>query len=179
MLEEGVARLEVEHSGNASFFVTIFGDASDDVKSLIKIGAYSGERAHPVHADAITGLRPGEHSLEIATNGQWSIEVIQEFPVSGDAVPVAVNGTGDSVVRWINLEEGNHNLPANHDGEGLLKIEAFNANGQHNELVNLHIGVYSGQNRIKVGKNAFTGLRPGLHAIVITADGNWDINLTK
>ena len=178
-LAQGIVSLEAQHSGSSNFVVKLFGSNSQDELTINEIGEYSGERAHAVDADALFGLKPGEHNLEITADGPWTINVLQEFPSIGSSAPISAEGSGDSVVRWIQLERGNYIMAANHLGQFNFIVQVISAVGDTMELVVNEIGNYSGQNRLNVQENNLFGLKPGLHLVVVQADGNWDLSITK
>ena len=49
--------------------------------------------------------------------------------------------------------------------------------GKDMDLVVNEIDEYQGSNAIRVQKNAIIGLSPGVHVVVVTADGEWKVDI--
>lgn len=75
-LGSGIFVLDAKHGGSDNFIVTIVSEDGQSQDLLINdIGPYEGQKAIRVQEDAIIGLEPGIHALEIRADGDWSISV--------------------------------------------------------------------------------------------------------
>lgn len=177
-LDAGLVSIALSHSGSRNFIVKVIGSDSEEL-SVNTIGSYSGGRAHGVSSDLL-GLSPGSYRLQIGADGRWTAKVTQESPSAGQPPPVDIDGSGDDVVKWLLLREGQFVFSANHNGQRNFIVRLINASGSPDVLLVNKIGEYEGSQIIQVGGNSF-GLNPapGFYAVVIEADGNWGFNIEQ
>ena len=177
-LVEGIASLSASHSGSRNFVVSIISSGGDEVLSINEIGRYSGTRAHAVDSGSLFGLSPGQHRMQVQADGNWTIDIKQEFPTGGQSPPIMTSGNGDDVVRWMRLSDGQFVMSASHSGGRNFIVSLIEADGSPEVLLVNEIGDYQGEQIINVNRNSF-GLNPvpGLYAIVVQADGAWEISI--
>ena len=174
-LVTGAVIVAATHNGSANFIVQIIGDSGQTL-TINTIGAYSGHRAHEVKDPAFFGIEPGEVRIQVQADGDWTIEVKQEFPEVGVALPVSAEGSGDSVATWINFDEGTHVVSLTHSGSANFIAQLIAADGSGTELLVNDIGAYDGQVLVKAG-SGILDLAPGLYALVLEADGDWTASI--
>jgi len=176
-LVPGLVSVVASHSGKRNFIVEMVGPSSTEV-SINEIGTYSGARAHAVASNNIVGLSPGSHRLQVKADGRWTATVKQSFPTAGKPPPITHQGSGDNVVSWLLLREGQFVFSASHTGQRNFIVELVNSSGEPNFFLVNEIGNYQGSQIIQVESSTF-GFNPvpGLYALVVKADGRWDFTL--
>jgi hypothetical protein len=176
-LVPGLVSVVASHSGKRNFIVKMVGPSSTEV-SINEIGTYSGARAHAVASNNIVGLSPGSHRLQVKADGRWTATVKQSFPTAGKPPPITHQGSGDNVVSWLLLREGQFVFSASHTGQRNFIVKLVNSSGEPNFLLVNEIGNYQGSQIIQVESSTF-GFNPvpGLYALVVKADGRWDFTL--
>ena len=104
--------------------------------------------------------------MEVSADGSWP--------------PLGGSGNGDDVVTWLRLDEGQPVTSANHMGSDNFIVELIEASGDPAILMVNEIGGYQGEHLIKVDPNSL-GLDPvpGTYAIIIKADGDWELRLAE
>ena len=179
-LVEGIALVLPSHSGSGNFIISIVGEGGDEVLTVNEIGRYTGVRGHAVRPANIIGLTAGSHRMEVSADGSWTISVVQKFPSGAQSLPLSVSGNGNDVVTWLKLDEGQPVMSANHTGSGNFIVELIEASGDAAVLMVNEIGGYQGEHLIKVDPNSF-GFDPvpGIYAIIIQADGDWELRLAE
>jgi hypothetical protein len=175
-LSQGVVLLNLTHSGSANFIVSVISAAGDRSLLVNKIGRYSGANALGVSGASIFGLSPGTHRLEIKADGSWTAEVKQPRWGGGQPPPVDWSGSGDNVVAPLLFRSGIVAAKFTHSGSANFIVQLLPADGSNSTLLVNEIGSYSGSQAITVGGGLFNP-SPGIHAIVIQADGNWTLSL--
>ena len=175
-LVEGIAVLIASHQGARNFIVQLIGAKGGEDYSINAIGSYTGARAHTIHGSKFGGLPPDQYRLNVTADGAWNIRVSQEFPSAGQAPPIQLEGRGDDVIKWLNLENGTFLITTRHAGLRNFIIALMNANGSSDTYIVNEIGDYTGEQLVKVERGRF-GLNPspGIYAIVVRADGEWTI----
>ena len=177
-LQQGIMLLHATHNGSRHFAIKVLPEEGDGSElSVNTIGAYEGTPAHPVNSGSYIGLKPGLHRLEITADGDWNAEITQHFWTQGDTIPLSTSGGGDGIIGPVMLNAGTIPLKATHDGSSNFAIKVFSADGEDMDLVVNEIGEYQGSNAIRVQKNAIIGLSPGVHVVVVTADGEWKVDI--
>ena len=180
-LAEGVVVLRATHSGQEGFSVLIFGETVGDALLIDTVGAYAGDRGTSVSLRNRTGLVPGPHRLLVKADGLWTLRVGQEFPLDGNAgsaPPFRLSEQrGDLVKRWIRLPEGEFLVRSSHLGNGKFVVSLINADGGDEVLVVDQTGVFEGERLLRVGPaSSRVDLTPGFYALVVQADGAWEID---
>ena len=84
---------------------------------------------------------------------------------------MSTSGRGDGIIGPVMFNAGTIPLKATHDGSSNFAIKVFSADGKDMDLVVNQIGEYQGSNAIRVQKNAINGMSPGMHVVIVTADG--------
>ena len=177
-LQQGVMLLHATHNGSRNFAIKVLPEEGDGSElSVNTIGAYEGTPAHPVNSGSYIGLKPGLHRLEIAADGDWNAEITQHFWTQGETIPLSTSGRGDGIIGPVMFNAGTIPLKGTHDGSRNFAIEIFSADGKDMDLVVNEICEYQGSNAIRVQKNAIIGLSPGVHVVVVTADGEWKVDI--
>jgi len=178
--------VKVTHSGQEGFSVLLFGESVGDALLIDTVGAYAGVRGASVSLRNRTGLVPGPHRLEVRADGPWTINVGQEFPPeenTSSAPPLRLaEQRGDDVKRWVRLPEGEFLIRASHLGTGKFVVGLINADGGAEVLVLDKTGVFEGERLLRVGPvsspaSSGADLTPGFYALVVQADGAWEIDI--
>ena len=108
----------------------------------------------------------------------WSVRVDQEFPSSGQPLPINVQGSGSSVFKWIELPEGTYLVKSQHAGKSNFSVGLLRADGSGSTLIVNDIGDYSGERLVQISEG-FSDLTPGISALVIQADGPWEVTIEQ
>ncbi len=177
-LQQGVLVVFATHDGSSNFVVSVIPEVgTGSALSTNTIGSYEGTRAHTVDADAFIGLKPGAHRVEVTADGNWAMEITRPAWAQGESIPLSRSGKGDGIVGPITLEAGTVPLKATHDGSSNFIVTVFSADGKNQDLPVNEIGSYDGSQAIRVLPLAIIGLEPGVHVVVIQADGNWTVDI--
>lgn len=174
-LSPGVLTLIATHSGSRNFVVWVVGLDSEEL-SINEIGNYSGAVAHRVEAGGIFSLEPGPVRIQVEADGDWSITLNQQFPSAGATPPQTLSGNGSDVIKWLLFREGQYVLTAEHSGSRNFIVRLLKSDGTEEDLVINQIGSYSGEHLLDVREGIFT-LPPGLYALVVEADGSWEVSI--
>jgi hypothetical protein len=160
-LQAGWAIFDGTHSnGSSNFAVHLQDESGQDLELLVNtIGTYSGKTFAIIPST-------GTYYLNVAADGSWNFDIYQTPPVEMADAPTELTGSGDDVV-FVNAESGNYKLSFSHSGQSNF---AVHLNGQ-NLLVN-EIGQYEGSTRQPLQDT-------GMYGFVVTADGDWSINMEK
>ena len=178
-LPAGILQMGAIHEGNSNFVITFVSETGEwDELSINEIGAYSGVRGHLVASDAIMGLAPGEHRLEVKADGSWEIWLEYWDGAEASMPPTAAEGSGDGVFA-VELPEGTTPMQLTHEGDGNFIVELLALRGTARELAVNEIGNYDGSVALRARLGAIMGLEPGPHLVVVRADGPWDIRLDE
>ena len=177
-LQQGVATLSAFHAGSGSFIVTIIGQGTQKL-AINQIGQYEGEAGFSVHADDSFGLIPGDYRLEVKADGGWSIRLHQEYPSDGEAPPITAQGRGDRILKWVQLSEGTFLVRAAHYGEDNFVVELLHSDGSGSTLLVNEVGGYSGESSVQISSDVSADLTPGPSALLIRADGGWEISFEQ
>ena len=83
-------------------------------------------------------------------------------------------------MKWVRLEEGQAVMRASHDGRRNFIVNLIAADGDPTVPLVNDIGAYQGEHLLKVDPNSF-GFDPvpGIYAIIVQADGDWEITIER
>ena len=181
-LADGVVILKASHLGQGEFSVLLFGESEGGALLIDTVGAYKGVRGASVSFKNQTGLVPGAHRIEVRADGEWNINIGQEYPTDQtDArVPPFTLGeqSGDAVERWVGLSRGEFVIRASHLGTEEFDVRLINADGGAEVVVVDKTGIFEGERSLNVGSaSSAADLTPGIYAVVVRADGAWEISI--
>ena len=180
--------IKATHKGEEGFRVSIFGELVGEAQLIDTEGSYAGLRGVSVSLRNRTGLVPGPHRILVQAKGPWTINVGQVFPADGN-VGTAPSLTlfqrsGDDMERWIRLPRGEYLIRSSHLGNRAFSVVLINADGGDEVLAVDNTGVFEGQRLLRVGPESSPtsseiDLRAGIYALVVRADGDWEIETQK
>ena len=181
-LSEGLVVVKATHSREEGFRLSIFGQSVGEVQLIDTVGAYAGVRGTSVSLRNRTGLVPGPHRLLVEARGPWTVNVGQEFPANENAGSAPLlnleEQMGDDVRRWVRFPEGEYLIRSRHSGIGRFAVALINADGGDEVLVVDQTGVFEGERFLTVGPGSSKAdLSPGFYALVVQADGDWEVNV--
>jgi hypothetical protein len=182
-LRPGVVTLDLNHSGPTDFQARFSGPHTNTLESPAPLtpfagtGGYQGERAFAITPGEDGALEPGEYQLEVDAAGPWVVALAQEFPNGGFVFPLKAEDTGDAVIRWFRLEEGEHRLQATHTGSGDFVVELLNADAGHHRRLLESSGAFQGTADIRITDEPGQRLPPGIYALAVRADGHWTLSV--
>ena len=92
--------------------------------------------------------------------------------------------SGDDMERWIRLPRGEYLIRSSHLGNRAFSVVLINADGGDEVLAVDNTGVFEGQRLLRVGPESSPtsseiDLRAGIYALVVRADGDWEIEIQK
>ena len=172
-LGEGLLFIEATHGGSSNFIVQVLPEDGSPELSVNTIGSYSGRRGHAVSGNSIIGLKPGPHRVEVKADGQWSLKIWQPGWSSGQQPPITQEGRGDWIIAPVQLDSGTTPASFTHNGGSNFIVSIVSIDGENTDLLINEIGAYEGTVAIRAQRAAFIGLEPGIHVIIIQADGDW------
>lgn len=118
-------------------------------------GEYDGQTAYHLEA--------GPHVLSVVADGDWEVTIRQPRDVSGESLPVSIDGSGNEVHGPYEFE-GAHQPSGEYDGEYIIG-DIISATDDSNEIV-LH------ENNVD-DPTAFE--YEGVGYVMIKSDGEWSI----
>lgn len=156
-----------EHSGDTNFIVKLIDDATGDTRALLinETGQVSGAVG--------IGLPDGEYSLDVNTNGDWSIEVGEPFAPEGErgVPPASIEGEGMDVYGEVEIDD-RVTFSAQHDGDSnfIVKIwDEMNSRPSPNEIVFNEIGQFEGERSVQLSGSCY---------ISVDAGGSYSIDIS-
>lgn len=160
-LERGFAVVASTYNGSSIFAVTLQNDQGEMIDLLVnEIGNYSGKSFVWIE-DA------GDYYLNINGNqGNWTINVMQYRPLEIENLPGAIKGKGDDVV-FFEIDKGSYQISFSHNGDS-----NFAVNVNKVDLLVNEIGSYEGSQRYSFEES-------NVYVFVVTADGDWTINVKE
>ncbi len=181
-LADGVVVLRASQLGQGEFSVLLFGESEGGALLIDTVGAYNGVRGASVSFSNQTGLVPGSHRIEVRADGEWNINIGQEFPTDGTAArlpPITLaEQSGDAVERWVRLRRGDFVIRVSYLGNGAFDVRLVNADGGAEVVVVEKTGIFEGERSLNVGPaSSGADLTPGFYALVVQADGDWEISI--
>ena len=176
-LQEGIMFLYTWHNGSSNFVLKVLPEEGDSSElSVNTIGFYEGYRVHPVNADSNSDLNPGLHRFEIMADGYWHVVFDQPIWTQRYSTSLSKSGKGDGFVGPVWFDAGTIPLKATHDGSSNFIILVYSTDGKSRDLIVNTTGKYNGSQAIRVQNKSY-GLSPGMHVIVVTADGEWTVDI--
>lgn len=164
-LEEGLAVVDLSHSGTSNFSVRLLSTTSDDTEYLVnEIGSYGGMMAFYVD-------EAGEYIFDIDADGGWSIVLEQPRYVSGAEFVESFSGEGAVVTDYISVEEGLAVFDFTHDGESNFIVQVLDESGETVAYLANEIGSYEG--------SVAEYLDEEVYRFFIDADGAWTMNFDQ
>lgn len=157
---DGPGIMHIKHVGGSNFAVQNFDANNQQIAlSVNTIGNYEGT----VPLDFLDSEDTAR--LQITAGGAWEITISPPAAARAFDLPATITGIGDDVVR---LRGGNADLikADNSQGTSNFAVWAYSQGGR--DLVFNEIAPYTG-----------TGLlQPSTFLLVITAEGNWSLEVT-
>ena len=144
-----------------------------------EIGRYNGVTAVGVVSSGFLQASPGPHVLNIDADGAWQVTVRQLSLEAGVATPMIAEGFGDAVTLPVRLTEGLHRFSYQHNGRSNFVVMLYAADGARVDLLVNEIGAVQGTQALPVQRGAIFGATPGVHVLVIQADGAWTAKVEK
>lgn len=115
-------------------------------------------------------LDSGSYRLDVEADGEWSIEIRQPRPTSGETPPIEDDCKTSTVLGPYELG-GEHQVTATHEGGGNFIVRAHDATANGTAVGNLLIhesGRFDGTE---------TFSHEGLAWITIVVDGDWELGI--
>ena len=185
LVQQSFLLLHIDHNGSGNFAIKLLPEEGDGYEfGVDTIGTYEGTLANPINSESDLGLKPGLHRLEVTADGDWNAEIAQHFWTKRDALDrqgpfLIVSGKGDGIVGPVNLIAGILPLKATHKGSGNFEIRIFSTDGKNMTSVVNEVGEYRGQKTIRVKYNPDIGVSDGVNLLVVTADGEWKVEIAE
>ena len=160
-LERGFAVVESSYNGSSNFAVTLQNAQGQMIDLLVnEIGEYSGKSFVWIEDT-------GDYYLNINGNqGNWIIKVMQYRPLEVANLPGDIKGTGDDVV-FFEVDKGSYQISFSHNGDSNFAVTVNKVDLLVNE-----IGNYEGSQRYSFEESS-------IYVFVVTADGDWSINVKE
>lgn len=180
-LQEGVTIFEMSHTGSSNFAIWLYNVATAEQEELLvnEIGNYDGSVLIGVTSGYSADVEEGTYLLEVTADGNWQVTIEQPRPSTADDIPTSYSGNGDTVPQPFTLDSGLVEFEMSHTGSSNFAIWLYHADGEREELLVNEIGSYTGSTLVSVSDSWSGEASPGIHYISVTADGNWQINISQ
>ncbi|HEX2052995.1 MAG TPA: hypothetical protein VHJ78_04605 [Actinomycetota bacterium] len=160
----GLTVFTLKHEGRQNFVVQ-YGQGSNMSLLVNSIGPYEGSKA--------VGLPVGEYTLDIATRGQWSIEIDQSIPTEAPAPPKELEGDGPAASEFFALKAGPARFRLTYDGTGLFAPQLIKASdGTVITLLANELTDFNGEKTVEI-------FEEGIYLVDVAANGRWTIDISQ
>ncbi len=160
----GLTIFTLTHKGPQNFVVQ-FGQGTNMQLLVNEIGNFQGSKA--------IGLPVGEYTLDIATNGQWTVGIDQSVPEEAPAAPKKLEGTGATASEFFSLKTGPARFRLTYDGGGLFAPQLIKASdGTVITLLANELSKFNGEKTVQVPED-------GIYLVDVTASGKWSIDVAQ
>lgn len=160
----GLTVFTLKHEGRQNFVVQ-YGQGSNMSLLVNEIGNYEGSKA--------VGLPVGEYTLDIATRGQWSVEIDQSIPTEAPAPPKKLEGDGPTASEFFSLKAGPARFRLTYNGDSLFAPQLIKANdGTVITLLANELADFNGEKTVEI-------FEPGIYLVDVVAGGEWTIDISQ
>ena len=163
-LEKGLSIFRMKHDGSSNFAIWLMDDNGYTEELLVnEIGEFDG-------AKAVGISKGGTYLLDIAANGDWTIDIEQPRNPASASAPLTLKGEGQQVPELFHLDAGLTIFKMKHDGRSNFAIWLMDDNGYTEELLVNEIGDFDGSKAVGIA-------RSGTYLLDISADGDWRVSI--
>lgn len=160
----GLTVISLTHEGRRNFVVT-FGQGEDMQLLVNQIGNFEGSKA--------VGLPVGDYTLDIATQGEWTVEIDQSVPTEANAPPKKLEGDGVEASDFFALAVGPARFRLTHEGDGFFAPQLIKASdGTVITLLANELGRFTGEKTVEIHE-------AGIYLVDVTAVGRWTIDISQ
>lgn len=160
----GVTIFKFDHRGRQNFVVQY---AQGDSAQLLvnEIGNTQGSKA--------VGMPAGDYVLDVATTGEWSIQVEQSIVESAPGPPRRLSGKGQAASEFIGLKAGPATFRVSHQGSGIFAPTLLRGTdgGVVTVLAN-ELGRFTGSKTVEIPAD-------GVYLVDVIATGGWTIDVSQ
>ena len=147
----------------------------EDEGSYLDVACGTGNYAIAINSQtkaAFYGIDAGmNYMLNITADGSWTVTIEQPRPTSAPSLPQSYSGNGCRVSSFFYSSGGLAYFNMSHNGSSNFIIWLLDKDGQMVDLLANEIGSYSGSKAVN--------LSAGIYILSITADGSWNISISK
>ena len=163
-LDSALTVVRMQHDGQSNFAISLLDSQGKEVASLANvIGIFDGSSAIGVES-------PGTYILDIAADGNWTVNITQPAPVTRLEPPIALSGSGIQASPFFNLAAGLAVVRMEHDGQSDFVVRLLDSLGNAISVLVDEAGPFDGSTAIGVPQT-------GTYMLDISADGNWKVEI--
>jgi hypothetical protein len=167
-LETGLVIFRMTHQGDGHFSSTLLDSNGNrpGMDSLLAnmVGPFDGSRA--------TQAKSGQHVIDIAASGPWTITIEQPRPTSASQ-PTSFDGNSQAATDFFKLSRGLKTFYMTHQGSGHFGVHLLNKDGARVGMESLlanDVGPFDGSKAVRIPKE-------DIYLLQVEADGPWTIQV--
>ena len=165
-LDSALTVVRMQHDGQSNFAISLLDSQGKQVASLANVmGIFDGSSAIGVET-------PGTYILDIAADGNWTVNITQPAPVAQLEPPIALSGSGIQASPFFNLAAGLVVVRMEHDGQSDFVVRLLDSLGNAISVLVDEAGPFDGSTAIGVPQT-------GTYMLDISADGNWTVEIER
>ena len=165
-LDSALTVVRMQHDGQSNFAIALLDSQGKQVASLANVmGIFDGSSAIGVES-------PGTYILDIAADGNWTVNITQPAPVTQLEPPIALSGSGIQASPFFNLAAGLVVVRMEHDGQSDFVVRLLDSLGNAISVLVDEAGPFDGSTAIGVPQT-------GTYMLDISADGNWTVEIER
>lgn len=160
----GVTIFKFDHKGRQNFVVQY--SQGDNAQLVVnEIGNVQGSKA--------LGLPAGDYVLDVATTGEWSIQIGQSIVASAPGPPRKLSGSGQAASDFFSLKAGPATFKVSHQGSGTLAPTLLRGtDGSVVTILANELGRFSGSKTVEIPAD-------GVYLVDVIASGAWSIDVSQ
>ena len=165
-LEPGLCLIDFNHDGTSNLIVRVLDMDGKELDTVFnQIGAFNARRGLFIP-------KGGEYLLDVVADGNWSANLRQPRPTTGQTLPAKLQGKGFTTTDFIQLDKGLTVFKMNHEGENRFRVTLLDREGKPiKDLINT-LGNFSGSKPVRIEKS-------GIYFLNVSADGDWTIDVNN
>lgn len=165
-LEQGLSLFSMKHTGPSNFTVWLMDSNGRKIDLLVSvIGEFQGSKAEGLPA-------AGNYTLDIATEGDWSVDITQPRPTTAQGTPVAFTGTGQHATRFFTLKTGQATFRMAYNGTSNFIVWLDDVNGNHVDLLANAMGQFNSSKTSGIANG-------GIYLLDVSTIGTWEIDVSQ
>jgi hypothetical protein len=164
-LEPGLVRFTIEHPAGTPFAVFLLGAEGEHLALL-------ANDLRPVRGEQVFGVRrAGSYHLHVIAQDAWSVD-LAPWTAQEAQLPAVLRGSGLAVLGPFALPAGARPFAWSHSGAIGWTAVLWSSDGQERlELAQSQMG--------QSGAGSLTIPRAGSYVLMVQADGDWELDLTR
>jgi hypothetical protein len=163
-LQQGLAVINTTHQGKSNYIAYLVNSEGEEVQSLFNhIGKYDATRGFEI-------TKPGEYLLNVQADGNWTFNIQQPRPTTGESAPRTITGTKTEVSPFLTLKKGLTVFKYGYQGDSRFSATLMDSTGRAVEQIVNTLKATNGSAPIKIEEE-------GIYFLNVNADANWQIDV--